>query len=71
LRVLPGVNPDQSASTLTRILQDNQFSLSPVGSYGGGKVYEVGKKAFTGYVNLVTTADGTGTVIVLWNTVPR
>jgi hypothetical protein len=71
MRVLTGVKPDQAVSTLTRTLQDNQFSLSPVGSYGGGKMYEVGKKAFTGYVNLVATADGTGTVMVLWNTVPR
>jgi hypothetical protein len=71
LRILTGVKPDQVASALTRTLQDNQFSLSPVGQYGGGKMYEVGKKAFTGYVNLVATADGTGTVMVLWKTVPR
>jgi hypothetical protein len=71
LRVIAGVKPDQFTSTFTRTLQDNQFSLSPVGSYGGGKMYEVGKKAFTGYVNLVATADGTGTMMVLWNTVPR
>jgi hypothetical protein len=71
MRLLPGVTPDQLASTLARTLQDNQFSLSAVGSYGGGKMYEVEKKAFTGYVNLVPTADKTGTVMVVWNTVPR
>lgn len=71
IRLAPGVTPDQLVSTLTNTLQNNQFYLSAIGSYGGGKMYEVGKKAFTGYVNLVATADGTGTMMVLWNTLPR
>lgn len=70
MRLVPGITPDQLASTLTPTLQDQQFSLSAVGTYGGGKMYEVGKEAFMGYVNLVPTADKTGTVMVLWNTAP-
>lgn len=71
MRLIPSVTPDQLASTLNRTLQDNQFSSSAVGSYGGEKMYEVGKKAFTGYISLVPTTDKTGTVMILWNTLPR
>lgn len=70
MRLVPGVTPDQLISTLTRTLQDRQFSLLAVGTYGGGKIYEVGNAAFTGYINLVPTADNTGTLMILWNTAP-
>lgn len=70
LRVVPNVSPKQMATTLTNKLKMDEFSLSEIGDYGGGTMYEIGKKAFTGYVNLVPTTDGKGTVIVSWKSLP-
>lgn len=66
-----GTEPTQLADRLTTTLQTNGFQSSQIGEYGGGPVYEVGQKAFLGYVNLVPTQDGTGTIVVLWQSIPQ
>lgn len=66
-----GTEPAQLADRLTSTLQTNGFQSSQIGEYGGGPVYEVGQKAFLGYVNLVPIRDGTGTIVVLWQSIPQ
>ena len=66
-----GTIPTQLADRLINELQTGGFQASQVGEYGGGPVYEVGRKAFWGYVNLLPTQDGTGTIAVLWQRLPQ
>ncbi len=43
-------------------------SATPVGSYGGGALYEIKKGSFTGYLSIVIGT--TGTVIFIWTEKP-
>ena len=70
LRWVADGNLTQVMQRLTTTLKTQQFNLTSVGTYGGGTVYEVAQKAFTGYVNLVPTPGRKGTLMVLWKTVP-
>ncbi|NJR64388.1 MAG: hypothetical protein HC772_02145 [Leptolyngbyaceae cyanobacterium CRU_2_3] len=75
IRLVPDVMPDQLTSRLITTLKDYQFSFVSIGSYGGGEMYEVVQKGFTGYVNIVPAGNQpdnrSGTMIVLWNTLPQ
>lgn len=65
--------PDQAADAVySSMLPSLQsiFEVSESASYGGGPLYKLKKDSFTGYLNLVPTKDGTGTVIVLWSDSP-
>ncbi len=70
MRLVPGVAPDQLVNSFSNTLQNNQFGLSELGSYGGGSLYEVSQKAWIGYLNFVPTADQTGTVLIWWQSLP-
>lgn len=69
--VVNGTETMQLTDRLMDALQANGFQTSQIGEYGGGSVYEVGQKAFLGYINLVPTQDGTGTIVVLWQRIPQ
>ncbi len=65
--------PDQTADAVyTSLLSNLQsiFEVSESGSYGGGSLYKLKKDSFTGYLNLVPTKDGTGTIVILWSDPP-
>lgn len=68
---LVAVPPPQLLSTLTVQLQTQGFALTEAGGYGGGLLYEVTQDAFTGYLNLVPSPDDTGTIVVLWSSLPE
>jgi hypothetical protein len=70
LRFIAGNSPDQVLSTLTGQLQAQGFTLTEAGGYGTGLLYEVTKGALTAYLNLVPTSEHTGTVVVLWSSLP-
>lgn len=65
--------PDQTTDAVyTSLLPSLQsiFEVSESGDYGGGSLYKLKKDSFTGYLNLVPTKDGTGTIVVLWSDPP-
>jgi len=66
-----GSEATQLADRLTNELQTNGFQVSQIGEYGGGPLYEVSQKAFLGYINLVPTQEGTGTIVVVWQSIPQ
>ncbi|NJO39825.1 MAG: hypothetical protein HC865_03845 [Cyanobacteria bacterium RU_5_0] len=68
--LIPGGNPTQLSVSLTSTLQGSGFAVSPVGEYGGGIVYEISQRAFMGYLNLIPTQDGMGTIVVVWRSLP-
>ncbi|GEM_PF-4929332 len=45
-------------------------SAAPIGEYAGGPVYQVKRGALLGYLNLVPTGDGKGTLVVMWRRSP-
>jgi len=70
LRLVLNTLPDQFYPVLNSALQASQFMLTEAGGYGGGRLYEVTRGAYTGYLNLVPTQDGSGTIVVLWSQLP-
>ncbi|MBD2096108.1 hypothetical protein H6F90_13250 [Trichocoleus sp. FACHB-591] len=73
LKVVRGQTPEQIlVSTITPTLQGNGFTISAnsSGEYGGGLLYQIQKGKFTGYLNLVPTKDGTGTIVTVWTSSP-
>lgn len=71
LYLVSGTEATSLADRLTAELQTNGFQAANIGEYGGGPVYQVSQKAFLGYVNLVPTQDGIGTIVVLWQRIPQ
>jgi hypothetical protein len=55
---------------LSNSLAQQRFEVSKPSAYGGGPVYILNRGQFTGYLNLVPSQDGTGTVIVFWKVPP-
>lgn len=64
-------DPNQFSARLLNDLQASGFAAAPVGEYGGGLMYEVSQGAFTGYLNLVPTRQGSGTIVVWWTSLPE
>lgn len=65
--------PDQAADAVYNIMLPSLqsiFEISQSSSYSGGPLYKLKKDSFTGYLNLVPTKDGTGTIVVLWSEPP-
>lgn len=69
MKLIPGQAPDAAYASILPNLQ-SIFEVSESGGYGGGSLYKLKKGSFTGYLNLVPSKDGTGTVIVLWTEPP-
>jgi hypothetical protein len=55
---------------LSDSLAQQGFDVPKPSAYGGGPVYVLNRGQFTGYLNLVPSQDGTGTVIVFWKVPP-
>lgn len=70
LHLVPGNSPAQLLSSLENQLHSQSFTLTEAGGYGGGRLYEVTKDAFTGYLSLVPTTDHSSTIVVLWTNLP-
>jgi hypothetical protein len=51
-------------------LAQNGFEVPKPSAYGGGPVYVLNRGQFTGYLNLVPSQDGKGTVIIFWKVHP-
>lgn len=68
-KLVSSQTPDAVYTSLAPSLQ-SIFEVSESGSYGGGSLYKLKKDSFTGYLNLVPTKDGTGTIVVLWSDPP-
>jgi hypothetical protein len=43
------------------------FSFTAIGQYGGGALFEVKQGATARYVNILSTKDGTGTLVIIWD----
>jgi hypothetical protein len=67
------MKPDEVWTTyFERAFTKDSFEVSRTSNpYGGGPVYEVQRASFTGYLNLVPSEDGNGTVVVLWKVPPN
>lgn len=63
-------SPEQVYTTLENQLKQDFEQVTPVENYAGGLMYKLTKGRFTGYVNLVTDKDKTGTIVVLWTESP-
>jgi hypothetical protein len=70
LRLVTGSSPQNVLNSLTNSLQAQGFTLTEAGGYGSGLLYEVTKGAYTGYLNLVPSVDGSSTIVVLWTNLP-
>lgn len=70
LHLVPGNSPAQLLNSLETQLHSQSFTLTEAGGYGGGRLYEVTKDAFTGYLSLVPTTDRSSTIVVLWTNLP-
>jgi hypothetical protein len=63
--------PDQFfENRLKHSLKQNKFEIPKLSEYGGGAVYTLNRDLFTGYLNLLPSKDGTGTIIVFWKVPP-
>jgi outer membrane biosynthesis protein TonB len=72
IRFIGGQNPDAAYSRVfTSSLQQGNFQVTPKNSYGGGNLYEVRQGGFARYINLIPAKDGSGTIVVIWNTPPN
>jgi hypothetical protein len=69
-KLIQDQTPAEVYNTYFAPTQQDYFQVSQVGSYGGGGVYKLQKDKFTGYVNLLPSKDGAGTIVVLWNKSP-
>ncbi|MFH7244721.1 MAG: hypothetical protein ACHWZW_17945 [Spirulina sp.] len=68
---IDGRTPEQIyLSVLNSQLQNSSFQTIQKNNYGGGSVYEVTQGETTWYLNLVPTANGNGTIIVVWKQDP-
>ena len=56
------IPPDAFAATLNGLVSSNSFTLSQVGSFKTGTLYEVKKNSYTGYIVIVPTNDGAAAV---------
>ncbi len=72
IRFIDGQNPDAAYSgVFAGSLQQGNFQVTPKNSYGGGNLYEVRQGGFARYLNLIPAKDGSGTIVVVWNTPPN
>jgi outer membrane biosynthesis protein TonB len=72
IRFIGGQNPDAAYSGIfAGSLQQGNFQVTPKNSYGGGNLYEVRQGGFARYLNLIPAKDGSGTIVVVWNTPPN
>ncbi len=72
IRFINGQNPDTAYSgVFAGNLQQGNFQITPKSSYGGGNLYEVRQGGFARYLNLIPAKDGSGTIVVIWNTLPN
>ncbi len=72
IRFIGGQNPDAAYSgVFAGSLQQGNFQVTPKSSYGGGNLYEVRQGGFARYLNLIPAKDGSGTIVVVWNTPPN
>lgn len=56
--------PEELGSYLQSKLSLKGFVVSPLGDYGGGKLYKISQNNFITYLSLVPTQDGKGTAIL-------
>ena len=73
MQVVSGEAPDSFFDSYLRTnLVNNGFDSTQLSqSYGGGLLYEVKKETTSLYINLVPTQDGSGTIVVIWKTLPQ
>lgn len=78
MRLIANPSPDITAETffdayLSTNLRNSSFDdYSETGQrYGGGPVYLAKKGKTSLYINTVPTQDGSGTVVVIWKTLPK
>lgn len=72
IRFIGGQNPEAAYSgVFASSLQQGNFQVTPKSSYGGGNLYEVRQGGFARYINLIPAKDGSGTIVVVWNTPPN
>lgn len=69
-----GQQPQTLESSLRSNLKSSEYTVKPLGSYGGGSLFQVTREGVTGYINLVptkNTAATKGTVVVIWKRSPK
>jgi hypothetical protein len=66
----PAMTPDAAFSDLRARFASKNLQVSEVGSYGGGKVYQIQEGSATVFLNLIPSKDGTGTIAVTWTVKP-
>ena len=73
MQVVSGEAPDSFFDSYLRTnLVNNGFDSTQLSqSYGGGLLYEVKKETTSLYINLVPTQDASGTIVVIWKTLPQ
>lgn len=73
MQVVTGETPDAFFDTYFRTnLVNNGFEPPDTPQqYGGGLLYAVKREKISLFINLVPTADKTGTVVVIWKNLPK
>jgi hypothetical protein len=72
MKLVPGQTPQQLlADFFTPNLTQSGYQPKPIGTYGGGQLYELKKGTFKPfYLNLVPAQGGRGTIVVVWRSKP-
>jgi hypothetical protein len=68
--VVANKNSDEFTTLLKSKLEAQEFTVTNIGSYGGGNLLEVKKRAFIQYISIVPSADNKGVVVVTWKQLP-
>ncbi len=72
IRFISGQNPGTAYTGIfAGSLQQGNFQVTPKSNYGGGNLYEIRQGGFARYLNLIPAKDGSGTIVVVWNTPPN
>jgi hypothetical protein len=69
--VVRGIDPQSMFNDdLANRLIIGAYEVMPVGSYGGGDLYEMTRDGVTGYLSLIPSLNGEDTVIFIWQDSP-
>jgi hypothetical protein len=69
--VVRGIDPQSMFNNdLSNRLMIGAYEVTPVGTYGGGDLYQLTRDGVTGYLSLVPSQNGQDTVIFVWQEAP-
>jgi hypothetical protein len=69
--VVRGQDAATYLASLSQKLDIGGYQVTPQAEYGGGQLLQLTRDDVTGYLSIVPTQDGTGTVVFIWTNAPQ